>query len=77
MPDRVMISNSEDARALEALVDRYSLNDVVDCLSRIAQAKAEHIALNWQDADAASLWYRASDRLYNVAVAIHLKDGGI
>ena len=41
---------------LEALIDRYGLGDVLHCLERICDAKAEHVAVNWQDASGAKIW---------------------
>jgi hypothetical protein len=48
---------------LEQLVDASSLADVLDDLGWICQAKADHIAHNWQDAPLAARWERAASRL--------------
>lgn len=47
---------AEDGTALEALVDKYSIETVIEALSQICSAKAEHIATNWQDAHLAKRW---------------------
>jgi hypothetical protein len=42
--------------ALEALVDRVGLRNVIYALSLIASHKADHIRANWQDEALAKLW---------------------
>lgn len=42
---------------LEALIDKRGLENVLVAISEICGAKAEHIAINWQDADLARRWY--------------------
>jgi hypothetical protein len=41
---------------LEAFIDRYGVADVLHALEKICDAKAEHIAVNWQDAKSAKQW---------------------
>lgn len=47
---------------LETLIDRFTLPAVVDCLGDICQQKAEHLAANWQDQEAAANWQRNAGR---------------
>lgn len=51
----------EAANQLEALVDKFSLSDVLLMLSDIAAEKAEHIRSNWQDSTTARNWDKAAD----------------
>ena len=54
---------------LEGMVDRVSLSTVLSLLGTICQAKAEHVAENWQDDRMAKTWDKASRRLD--ALSIH------
>lgn len=62
------MTQQELIRALEPLVDRTSLSDVVLALARVCNEKAEHIATNWQDAGLARVWDRAAGRLDKASV---------
>lgn len=48
---------------LEAMIDKSSLNDVLDMLAEICHAKADHLRSNWQDEPAAKDWDRAGNRI--------------
>ena len=48
---------------LEAMVDKVGMRNIVYALSHIADAKAEHIATNWQDKLTASHWERVANQL--------------
>ena len=61
---------SERDDALEALIDASSLAAVVDSLSAIAGAKAEHVASAWQDASTAKAWDKASAILQTAATRV-------
>ncbi len=52
-----------EVNTLEALIDSYSLSDVLEALSQVAYAKAEHIEAHWQDSPLASAWHKAGERL--------------
>ena len=41
---------------LEALIDRHGLPAVLNAIAQICSDKAEHIAVNWQDATTAKVW---------------------
>ena len=46
--------------ALENLVDKTSLEDVVDSLAELCLEKAEHLESNWQDTKSASSWLKCA-----------------
>lgn len=50
----------EDLNTLEDILDRANLGAVLDVLSEIAHAKAEHVESNWQDSTMANNWRRAA-----------------
>jgi hypothetical protein len=60
-----MIKSTDDMRALEDLVDRNSLNEVVDALAEICEGKAERL-----EPDAAGLWRQAMQILTRAAAKI-------
>jgi hypothetical protein len=51
--------NQDDKLALEALIDRTSLQGVLMTLSEICGEKAEHVEDNWQDRALARHWRTA------------------
>ena len=53
--------------ALEAMVDRFGLQSVLNGLAYICSGKADHIAHNWQDQRSARHWERAAIHLTNAA----------
>jgi hypothetical protein len=53
--------------ALEAMVDKFGLATVLNGLSCICSAKADHIEENWQDKRLAKAWERACVHLMNEA----------
>lgn len=55
-----MTKQDELIEALETLVDKHTLREVVDALSLVCTLKAEHIEDNWQDIRTASVWERAA-----------------
>ena len=50
----------EDGEALEGLIDRYGLSEVIDWISETCSAKADHVMHNWQDRTLAVRWQKAS-----------------
>jgi hypothetical protein len=46
----------QEALDLETLIDRRGIEQVLQQISEICGAKAEHIASNWQDAALARRW---------------------
>lgn len=58
---------------LEGLIDSTTLASVVEALSEIAYAKAEHLESNWQDANAAREWRIAGEVLIKLATRKEIK----
>lgn len=52
----ILEDGTPDFIALELLVDRVGLRNVIYALSLIADHKADHIRSNWQDEALAKLW---------------------
>lgn len=48
--------DNDERIALENLIDRRGISSVLMTLSTICGAKAEHIAVNWQDTALAKRW---------------------
>lgn len=57
------MSNQELDVALEALVDRFTLAEVLAGLARVSAEKACHLESNWQDSRSAKIWERACHKL--------------
>lgn len=56
MSEAYFAEGTEAMIALEAMVDKVGLRNVVYALSNIASAKADHIHANWQDHELAIRW---------------------
>lgn len=54
---------ASDVLALEHLIDRYDVNEILLSIAYICGAKAEHIATQWQDAHTAKHWMQMCIRL--------------
>lgn len=52
------------ADAVEALVDKASLLDVLTALELVCQERAAHLEANWQDRRSAQTWRRAAKAIY-------------
>jgi hypothetical protein len=52
-----------EARTLESMVDAVGLRRVLLVLVEICDAKAEHVAANWQDGSLAKAWKMAAIRV--------------
>jgi hypothetical protein len=53
--------------ALEQILDNSKLNDMLAALANVCDAKAEHLASNWQDAVSAKAWTMAATRVREVS----------
>jgi hypothetical protein len=53
--------------ALEAMVDKFGLENVLDSLACICSGKADHIEHNWQDQCLAKYWYKSALHLMDAA----------
>lgn len=49
--------------ALEEMVDKVGVRNVLYALAHICNAKAEHVAVNWQDTAMAKEWTRAAAKV--------------
>jgi len=51
------------AKTIEDLIDRYGMDHFLSMSGFVAGEKAEHLAVNWQDARRAKLWMKVSEGL--------------
>lgn len=58
--------------ALEQIVDRTSLRDVVELLAVICEEKADHIVAHWQDQLTAKAWLRSAKALDRSAAKVEV-----
>ena len=65
-PTRNVLTNA-DFLALEALIDRTSVQAVVDAIGGICHEKGAHIDANWQDRPLARVWYHTGDAVMKCA----------
>lgn len=63
-------SNPEDT--LEAMIDKYTLSEVIDFLVCICAKKASHLRENWQDEAQAGDWSRAAQVLLKIENRIQI-----
>lgn len=61
------VDSSEPMKALESMIDAVGLRNVLFALKCIAEAKADHISENWQDATTAKAWNRDALELEKAA----------
>ena len=55
--------NQELQDKLEEIVDANSLGRLLEALSQVCYAKADHIEMNWQDRSTSKAWRRAAARV--------------
>tara|TARA_Y100000004_G_scaffold91862_1_gene102893 strand:+ start:55 stop:372 length:318 start_codon:yes stop_codon:yes gene_type:complete len=55
--------------AIEAIIDKHGMADVMEMLVHICDEKASHIQHNWQDDELASAWHRVADRLISTSLS--------
>ena len=68
MSERPYFCEGSDAMLqLEAMVDRVGVRNVLWALEHICDAKATHIAENWQDTVTAKAWTKLAGRMHKVA----------
>lgn len=58
---------SEAIIALEAMIDKVGVRNVLYATASICNAKAEHIGHNWQDQSLAHLWNKTANEIGKVA----------
>jgi hypothetical protein len=56
-----------DYTALENIIDRSSVREVLNAIGVICQEKAAHIAENWQDEALSMKWDRAGEKIRDFA----------
>lgn len=61
----------EDMLALEEMVDRQSVADVLQALSEICYAKGEHLREAWQDHGAAKTWDRDGKKIDALSAKVY------
>jgi hypothetical protein len=66
---------SEAMVALEAMVDKVGINNVLYALAHICNAKSEHMATNWQDTTGAKVWAKRGAFFDDKASTILMSDG--
>lgn len=62
--------------ALERLVDKYSIAEILQTLSIIAIKKSDHILHNWQDDELARAWHKIQISLDFMAERMSRLEGG-
>ena len=67
MSEAYFTEGSEAQHALEAMVDKVGLRNVVYALASICDGKAEHLAHAWQDHISAKQWAANAARLDKTA----------
>jgi len=67
IPKPYFEEGSEAMVALEALVDRVGLGNVLYALEYICREKADHLRHNWQDAVSAKYWDADARKLESLA----------
>ena len=63
------MTQDELVAALEPLVDRANLSDVLTALGRVCAEKAEHLRTNWQDTHTAWAWDNAEHAMTRAALS--------
>jgi len=58
---------SEAMLQLEGMVDKVGIRNVLWALERICAAKAEHVAVNWQDTVTAKAWEKQARLIHKTA----------
>lgn len=57
---------------LEAMIDLYGLNAVLQSIREICYAKANHIAVEWQDVGLAKAWLAKGIRVNQAAQGVRV-----
>ena len=62
--------NLEDRETLERLIDTHGLMELTEALAVIAEEKADHVRVNWQDKSLAKSWHRDAAHLEKLALRL-------
>lgn len=65
---------TEAMLALEAMVDKVGMANVLYALARISQMKAEHLESNWQDRQSAQWWEARANKIGALAAKPFMSD---
>ena len=68
---------NDEVVALETMIDRMSLQTVLEHLMTICGEKAEHVRTNWQDEGLAQDWEKAGLQIDAVAEKMRYRSPGI
>jgi hypothetical protein len=61
--------NTPAMLALESMVDTATISNVLYALAHVCHSKAEHLAVNWQDATTAGEYLRTAMKLDKLAAS--------
>jgi hypothetical protein len=64
-----MTLSPELIETLENIIDKTTLEDVLDALGEICHGKADHIRSNWQDDATAHAWEVVASRIEKAAAS--------
>lgn len=56
--------------ALEALIDKYGMSQLLFGLAQVCQEKADHVETNWQDKTTARAWHSDAVAVENLAAKV-------
>ena len=62
--------DQQDKDTLEALIDKYTLEETLNNLGLICLEKSEHIMENWQDPQLAKVWGKKGHKIMNLKCTI-------
>ncbi len=76
MADAYFADNSPAMVALEEMIDKAGVRNVLYAVAHICFAKAEHIRANWQDKTTAGVWNLQGNMIDSFAGKLHKKVSG-
>lgn len=62
--------------ALEQMIDRHGLAEIIDAIGDICAAKAQHVRENWQDESIASQWDKAGRAMIRANADPRVQEAG-
>jgi flagellar motor switch protein FliM len=57
---------------LELLIDKSTLENVLEALANVCHAKTDHLLSNWQDKGQAREWSRAARQIQTLAAKVQI-----
>lgn len=70
--DLIVADHSEMQSEVEIFIDRHGLDVVLSTIREICYAKANHIAVEWQDVGLAKLWLAKGIRVNQAAQGVRI-----